>query len=43
MIKPVLIYCFLSPQALNRKNMDYLPESGRYNMKMWVVRELLVD
>jgi hypothetical protein len=43
MIKPVLIYCFLSPQALNGKNMGNLPKSGRYNMKMWVVRELLVD
>jgi hypothetical protein len=43
MIKPVVIYCFLSPQDLNGKNMGNLPKSGRYNKKMLVVKELLVD
>jgi hypothetical protein len=43
MIKPVLIYCFLSPQALNGKSTGSFPKSGRYNKIVQVVKELLVD
>ena len=38
----MLIYWSLSPQALNAKNVDNLPKSGRSNKKIWVVKELLV-
>lgn len=43
MTKPVLIYCFLSPQALNGKNMGILPKSGRCKKIIRVVKELLLD
>jgi hypothetical protein len=39
----VLIYCFLSPQALNGKNMGILPKSGRCKKIIRVVKELLLD